>query len=61
MIQVEGYKAFRGTIKVVYKNPAIEPQEISGDWLYKPDTGYWYCGGRSFRTDTCTIINDDTK
>jgi len=39
MIQVEGYKAFRGTMRITPKNPQFPQQEIHGDWLYNLSTG----------------------
>ena len=55
MIKVEEYKAFRGTMRIVPKNKSIEPFEITGDWLYKPDTKCWYGGGRSFSEEICEV------
>lgn len=56
MICVEGYKAFRGTMKVTPGNPAFPPYELTGEWLYKPDTDCWYCKGQSFPAFTCEPI-----
>lgn len=60
MIEVEGYKAFRGLMRIT--PTANFPQiEIYGDWLYKPEYKCWYGQGRSFMEDICTIITDDTQ
>lgn len=59
MICVEGYKAFRGTMKVTPGNPAYPPYELTGDWLYKPDTDCWYCKGQSFPAFTCNPIETE--
>ncbi len=49
MLQCDGYKMFRGTVRVT---PVVrpdgtrcrEPFDLTGDWLYDPDRpGYWYC------------------
>ena len=48
MLTCEGYKMFHGTVRI---SPIIrpdgtrwrEPFDLTGTWLYKPDTGYWYC------------------
>lgn len=61
MIKVEGYKAFRGTMKIVPKNPKFEPMKIRTDWLYNPNTGYWYGDGRSFLPEICKIVEDETE
>ena len=57
MISVEGYKAFHGDMRITYSS---RPPEIIADtdWLYKPDTGCWYGGGRSFPFNTCEIIKE---
>lgn len=55
LIQVEGYKAFRGTMRITPK-AAVPAFELTGDWLYRPDTGYWYGKGSSFHPDICTIV-----
>lgn len=48
MLSCEGYKMFHGTVHI---SPVVradgtrwkEPFDLAGVWLYKPDTGYWYC------------------
>ena len=59
MIIVEGYKAFRGRMRITPKN-GKEPFEISGDWIYEPQYECWYSNGRSFRREICEIVTDDT-
>lgn len=61
MIQVEGYKAFRGTMRITPKNPQFPQQKIHGDWLYKPEHQCWYGHGQSFMAEICEIITDETK
>lgn len=56
VITVEGYKMFTGTMRICWQHPECPPQEIYGDWLYRPDTGYWYCAGKSYLADNCTIV-----
>lgn len=55
MICVEGYRAFRGTMRITPKSPDLEPYVMSGDWLYKPDTGCWYGKGQSFPAAICEL------
>lgn len=55
-IVVEGYKAFRGTMKITPKTARVQSFELTGDWLYRPDTGCWYGKGSSFGKDICTIV-----
>ena len=56
IISVEGYKAFRGTMKIRPKTAAVPSYELYGDWLYKPETDCWYRKGSSFVSDICTIM-----
>lgn len=61
VIYVEGYKAFRGTMKIQPKTEAVPAFELSGDWLYKPETGCWYVQRSSFPEDVCTIVEVGAK
>jgi hypothetical protein len=59
MIEVEGYKAFRGTMRIA---PGVcEPYELTCDWLYNPDWDCWYGGGRSFPDVICKVVQDETR
>lgn len=61
MIEVEGYKAFKGIMRIIPKNVLFRPFEIKGDWLYKPDTDCWYGGGSSFPSSICEVVEDFTE
>lgn len=56
MICVEGYKAFRGSMTIKPAN-GMEPFQLTGDWLYKPDTDCWYGCSQSFPADICETTN----
>lgn len=56
IISVEGYKAFRGVMRITPKNTNFPAREIEGDWLYKPDTDCWYGNGSSFMSEICEIV-----
>ena len=43
MLTCEGYKMFVGYAEIKY--PMRSPRYISGRWLYRPDTGFWYVNG----------------
>ena len=60
MICVEGYKAFRGTMRIAPKPRTVEPFELRGEWLYKPQYDCWYGCGQSFGADICEIVEDET-
>ena len=55
MIEVEGFKAFRGKMRIVLDrgNTALL---IQGDWLYKPDTKCWYNCGVSYPAECCEVF-----
>lgn len=59
MICVEGYKAFRGTMKIVPLNKDIPPYTMTGDWLYIPSSDCWYSNGHSF--PACVCHPEDTE
>ena len=60
MIQVEGYKAFHGTMRIVTNNPKFLTRVIEDtDWLYKPDTNCWYGAGSSFPVGICEVVLED--
>ena len=61
MISCEGYKMFRGTMRIVPINPKFPCQELFGDWLYKPKYDCWYHLGKSYPSDICEIIEDKTE
>lgn len=56
VIMVEGYRAFRGTMKITPKTARVPSYELTGDWLYKPEYDCWYGKGSSFAADICTIM-----
>ena len=67
MIQVDGYKAFRGTMRITPYNKNNEPFEVHGDWLYKPEYGCWYGHVEqygpfvsSFGEKICKVVEDET-
>ena len=56
MIEVEGFKAFRGKMKVhlpIFKEYTV----IAGEWLYMPDQDCWYCRGRSYPGEFCEVLH----
>lgn len=61
MIEVEGYRAFRGTLRITPINPRFPKQVLYGDWLYKPEFGCWYGRGSSYDADICEIVSDETE
>ena len=57
VISVEGYKAFRGTMRISSAFSDFPPYDIRGEWLYKPGTGCWYGCGKSFPESVCKIVD----
>ena len=60
MINVEGYKAFRGTLRITPQNTKFPIEELHGDFLYKPEYCCWYGKGRSFPEWMCEVAEDET-
>ena len=58
-ITVEGYKAFNGIMRIVPKMVLMQPFEIKGDWLYKPEYDCWYNGGSSFPASICEVVSEE--
>ena len=61
MITVENYKAFHGVMKITPKTKCVPPMDIEADWLYKPECDCWYGNGRSYVSDICTVVRDDSE
>lgn len=59
MIEIEGYKAFHGTMRITPKC-SVPPFELTGNWLYKPEYKCWYGCGRSFGADICEVVREST-
>ena len=59
MIKVDGYKAFRGVMKITPKCEGVPPFELEGDWLFKPEFKCWYGKGQSFPEEICEIIKEN--
>lgn len=65
MIEVDGYKAFHGTIHVTPVIPGRVPFDVTGDCLYRPDTDCWYVQpergfSSSYPADICEVKEDNT-
>ena len=60
IIEVEGYKAFRGKMRIVPRN-GMNPFVIEGDWLYKPEYDCWYGSGKSFTARVCEIVEEEIQ
>ena len=59
MINVEGYKAFHGDMRLVPKNSLYGLYICDKDWLYKPEYDCWYGDGRSFPAEVCEPIENN--
>ncbi len=66
MIEVDGYKAFRGIMRISPVNTGFPAFEVEGDFLYKPEYDCWYCrpkkGGfsSSYPADICEVIKESS-
>ena len=59
MLVCEGYKMFKGIMKITRASGTIE--FIEGIWLYKPECDCWYCNGFSYPAIVCEISTDNTN
>lgn len=55
IIKVDGYRMFIGTMRILNPEDGSK-EEVTGEWLYRPDTGCWYCDGRTYTWSMCTIV-----
>lgn len=65
MVRVDGYRAFTGVMRITPDKPGLEPFEMSGDWLYKPETDCWYVQpewgfSQSFPAGICAVEMEAT-
>ena len=61
MIEVNGYKAFHGVMRITSLAPSIEPREVEADWLYRPDIKGWQSNYEAFPANVCKIISETPK
>ena len=59
MLKCEGYKMFRGTMRITPLN-GRHAYAVNGVWLYKPDVMCWYCKGSSYPEEICEVLVDET-
>lgn len=58
MISSEGFRAFRGTMRIVPINGNAD-FTVSGDWIYNPHQDTWYALGRSFPAECCRVEKEE--
>lgn len=58
MLECEGYRMFRGSMRIHQGRGGRYVQIVSGVWLYKPESGCWYCGGKSYPALICELVED---
>ena len=58
MLYCEGYMMFKGTMRIVSKNPKFPSVDETGTWLYKPEYDCWYVNGSSY---PASIVDIDSK
>ena len=59
MLEVEGYKMFKGTAVIVPKVDNIKPFKVGGTWLFKPEWGLWYVNGMPYSNEVVTNIVEE--
>lgn len=58
MIEVDGYKAFRGKMEISPKN-GLQPFIIESDWLYKLEYDCWYGNCSSYPASICEVVQNE--
>ena len=61
MLKCEGYKMFKGLMRITPKNDAWPRHIVSATWLYKPEYKCWYGAGGSYSEEICEIVEDWTN
>ena len=61
MIKVEGFKAFRGVMRITPAGGRFPSFVLNGDWLYNPSHKCWYGNNSSFPEELCEVITDETE
>lgn len=56
MLECEGYKMFKGIMRIIPKSTCVLPFEVEATWLYKPEYDCWYGKGISYIADICEIV-----
>jgi hypothetical protein len=61
MVEVEGFKAFRGVmmVQILYdaeNDDILTDVPVFGEWLYRPDTNCWYSKGASYPAEFCSVM-----
>lgn len=61
MLKCEGYKMFKGLMRITPKNDTWPSHLVKGVWFYKPEYNCWYCNGSSYTADICSVEEDWTE
>ena len=61
MIEVNGYKAFHGVMRIAPPHASVEPFAVEADWLFRPSTECWHNNYEAFPADICEIISEMPK
>jgi hypothetical protein len=61
MIYFEDCKEFRGIMRIHYPFLKLKPEEIEGNWLYRPQYNDWYNGECAYPANKCEIVKIYTE
>ena len=61
MLKCENYMMFCGVMRITPKSNDMQPYEVEGTWLYKPEYACWYCKGSSYPKEICSVVVDNTN
>ena len=59
MIDFEDCKQFKGVMRIHYLFLKLKPEEIEGNWVYRPQYDDWYDGKCAYPANRCEIVRID--
>lgn len=56
MIDLEELQEFRGIMRIHFPFLMLKPEEIEGNWVYRPQYDDWYDGKCAYPANRCEIV-----
>lgn len=61
MIDLEDCKKFRGVMRIHYPFLKLKPEDVEGNWVYRPQYNDWYNGECAYHANKCEIVKIYTE
>lgn len=52
----DGMRLFHGELRIIPKDPRLEPFSEYGNFTFLPETGCWHGNGKEFKAELCEVI-----